>query len=69
MPMAAGIPLPTMNWNGLQVEALPGLGELMKPFIRPGTIVDPALPIPDTSQPPNDPNSPKCLWCSKESNQ
>jgi hypothetical protein len=59
---AGGNPVSNYDPDGLQLEdALPAMGELMKPFLPPGATIDPALPIPDTGQPPNDPNSPKCL--------
>lgn len=62
-------PVSRIDPDGLQELVLPiPWWELIEPAVEPSsetggvpTTVDPALPIPDTGQPPNDPNSPKCV--------
>ncbi|PTU28294.1 RHS repeat domain-containing protein, partial [Stenotrophobium rhamnosiphilum] len=57
-----GNPIGNIDPNGLQTLVLPR--PIIIPIVRPAPItqtIDPALPIPNTGQPPDDPFNPKCM--------
>lgn len=54
-------PLMFTDPEGLSALVLPRPWFGPMEMTKPGEVVDPVLPIPDTGQPPNDPRSQKCL--------